>query len=70
VEKPTSIKNIGLKNYLDQTAEQHNGYGYDFFRKSIEVPVPPTTNSLARTFNVSRLTMGKWLSIYKEEQKK
>lgn len=67
--RPDSIKAIGLKKYLDQTADQHNNFGYEYFVKLVNVPRTPSTSSMARIFNVSDLTVRKWLSIYEDEKR-
>jgi hypothetical protein len=67
VNQPHSIRVIGLKTYLDQTADQHNGFGYDQFHAMVNIQRPPTVASMSRIFGVSKHTMNKWLAIYQEE---
>lgn len=67
-----SIRKQGLRSYLDATAGEHNGRGYDEFHRCItagdEFGEPIATRKLARIFNVSRPTAEKWLSIWREEK--
>ena len=63
--KPPSIKDIGLKQYLDDTADKHNGFDYATF---VKLAAHEGVTTLARTYAVSRLTMYKWQKIYHEEQ--
>lgn len=63
---PPSIKKVGLKVYLNETAPEHDGYNYDNFVREIKKDQNPT--ALARMFTVSRPTIEKWISIYREEQ--
>jgi len=62
---PPSIEEIGLKNYLDKTASEHNGSNYDEFVKRVELSEPSTV--IARAFSVSRHTINKWVAIYEKE---
>lgn len=63
-----SIRWMGLKKYLNRTAAEHNNLGYDYFEKLVSVPRQPSTSSLARIFNVTDLTVRKWMTIYEEEK--
>lgn len=60
-----SIKKEGLKNYLDRTSKQHNGFGYGELLKFLKAKVPITR--LAALFGVHRITMKKWLDIHEVE---
>lgn len=66
--RPDSIRAIGLKKYLNQTADKHNNYTYSDFIKFVSGPATPTKTALARLFNVDRMTMSKWLSIHELEK--
>lgn len=63
--KPPSIQEIGLKEYLSRTSNQHMHFGYDAFVAMVEQDVNPT--NIARAFNVDRRTVVKWLEVYKKE---
>lgn len=60
-----SIKKEGLKNYLDRTSEDHNGFGYTEFLKLLKAKVP--VMRLAAAFRVHRITMKKWIDIHELE---
>ena len=64
--RPDSIRAVGLKAYLNRTADKHDGYGYVEFKKYLDRGWGPT--ALARLFLVSKNTMLKWVDIYREEQ--
>lgn len=72
--KKQSIRKRGLKDYLNSTTTDHNGRGYDDFHRCItvgdEFGEPIAARKLARIFNVSRPTVEKWLSIWREEKAK
>lgn len=70
--QPNRIRSIGLKKHLDATKAEHNNRGYLEFVKYLEMGdefgerVPGI--KMARAFNVSRITMDRWIIIYHEEQ--
>lgn len=64
-EQQTGIRSIGLEQHLNQTKDNHNNQGYDDFVRYKNSAVPNA--AIARIFGVSRLTMSKWMTIYKEE---
>lgn len=61
-----SIRRVGLKNHLDQTAHHHNNFSYDDFVSMLNSNVNKT--NIAKAFKVTRLTVMKWIVIYYEEQ--
>lgn len=63
---PPSIRTVGLKVYLNNTVGEHDGYDYDTFVK--EIKKGQNATALSRMFTVSRPTIEKWISIYREEQ--
>lgn len=63
--RPPSIEDVGLKKYLNQSKETHNGYGYDDFVRLIESGLNKA--GLAKAFQVERSTIYKWLAIYESE---
>ena len=65
IGRPTmSIKERGLDNYLNETADIHNGFGYEIFLKLVD---HQDVSNLARAFRVSRNTMTKWVRVYKQQ---
>ena len=60
-----SIRRIGLKKHLNDTAEKHNGYAYDDFVKMVTSEV--NVANLARVFNVDPRTVMNWLEVYQKE---
>ena len=68
--RPPSIRELGLKRHLDETAQKHDGLGYADFIKQVTKPKHRRLNktALAKLFNVDIHTMVNWLSIYEEEQ--
>lgn len=63
---PPRIRDMGLKTFLDNSKDIHDGMGYPEFVKFVKKELNIT--DLAKLFNVHRHTMGNWLSIYDEEQ--
>lgn len=59
------IKEKGLRSYLDNTVELHNGCNYEEFVKRVDLGEPMSI--IARAFKVDRRTIMKWVSIYEEE---
>lgn len=65
--RPTiSIREEGLKKYLNRTKALHDGYDYKQFVKEYEKG--QNSSALARMFNVSRNTMLKWRKVYESEK--
>lgn len=62
-----SIRDIGLKKYLDAHKAEHRGMGYKEF-VTLHKDAKQNITNLARAFNISRPTIMKWIDIYKEEQ--
>ena len=69
--KRQSIRDVGLESYLNDTAKIHNDRNYDDFIRLLTVgdefgdPIPK--RKLARIFKVSRPTVEKWISIWREK---
>lgn len=61
-----SIRNLGLRQYLNANKDDHRGLGYKEFVTLYSAAHQNLTN-LSRAFNVSRPTIMKWVDIYKEE---
>jgi len=68
-----SISHIGLEYYLDQpfSLVRHNQKGYSDFVKAMNPPEPLKVNKtkLAAMFNVSVVTIDKWIHLWKEEKR-
>jgi len=62
--RPPTIEDVGLRNYLNQTASKHNDSDYDDFVKRVELSEPSTV--IARAFKVSRPTIIKWIMLYEK----
>jgi hypothetical protein len=60
---PKSIKDISLEKYLDGNYREQGGYA-EFVAL---IKARATKVSIARRFGVSRPTMDKWVTIYKEQ---
>lgn len=65
--RPLSIEQLGLRDYLDATKAQHNGYGYNDFVKLLEVA---SQQKIADRFGVNWYTVHRWLTIYNKEKEK
>lgn len=72
IDPPKTLKERygTFKNYLKETAEQHNGFKYRDFLLLIN---PKRKHKIsvagaAETFNVSSTTWYAWLKWYREEQ--
>jgi len=66
MQRRPSIRDIGLKAYLDDTSLEHDGFGYLVFVKLNRSGLTPA--DIARAFKVSRQTAWKWVKIYGEEK--
>lgn len=62
--RPPTIEEIGLKEYLNQTATTHNNSDYEEFVKRVELNEPSTI--IARAFGVDRRTVTNWIVIYEK----
>jgi len=62
---PPSIKGIGLKKYLDETAAQHGDNDYESFREALR---KDSKLSIAKKFKVNRKTIDRWVIVYLEEK--
>ncbi len=67
MSRPDSILAIGLKSYLNKTRDQHRELGYLAFSSMVKGQAG--ISSMARSFNVSRDTMRKWIGVYRIESK-
>ncbi len=63
-----SIEQEGLQTYLERTAAEHNGFGYDEFIKRYSVLHEPKT-IIANAFGVSSNTIYRWLEVFNKEGK-
>jgi len=71
--RPDSIRSLGLERHLNTTKDLHNNRGYAELVKYInlgdELVEPLPVTRMARAFNVTPITMDKWLIIYHEEKR-
>lgn len=65
MSRPDSIRAIGLKKFLNKSSIEHRRLGYDAFVAMVDGGASVT--SMAKSFNVSRFTIDKWIAIYREE---
>lgn len=65
LKKPTSIEEVGLEKWLNDSQEEHNGYGYDDFVKNFKKLGKAGT---AKMFGVGRDAVYRWLEVYEKEQ--
>lgn len=66
-KKLSSIANLGLQRYLDETQVDHNWLGYYHFKLFLEKRVAQT--AMSRLFGVNYRTIIKWINIYKENNR-
>lgn len=59
------IKTIGLRKYLDDKSERHQGFDYIAFVKLVESSV--SAGNIAKAFGVSRPTVYHWIEVYKDQ---
>jgi hypothetical protein len=59
----------GITPYLDQTKDEHNGYGSEDLKKNWKWGAPGGMNitNLAIMFNITWPTMNKWIDRLHEE---
>lgn len=65
IPKTPSISDEGLEAYLNRTAADHNGNGFDDFVRLVSASVDKA--NLAKAFGVSRYTIYKWLELFNKE---
>jgi hypothetical protein len=57
-----NIRKVGLRAYLDDTKEQHKGYGYDDWRKNQDM----NSVALGVMFGVHKNTIRNWRYIERD----
>ena len=57
----------GLELYLNDTAEDHNGFGYDQFIAMIDQDNPPNKTNIGKIFGVDARTIEKWKQVKESE---
>lgn len=62
------IDDIGIDEYLNQTAAQHNNFDFEAFVVMLKQKVDKA--NIARAFGVSRNTVYSWLQKYKNMEQK
>jgi len=68
--KAPIIETIGLKKYLDMTANMHDGKTYKDFVKLIDAEPTLTDTDIAAVFNVTQPTVFNWKHILSKERAK
>lgn len=63
---PPKIEDVGLEKWLNDSADKHNGLGYDKFVQMISVV--KSKSAIAAVFGVERRTIARWIEQYKKEQ--
>lgn len=63
--RPKTIEEIGLENYLNETTDAHNGFDFSAFKRMYDAEV--NSSNIARSFQVDRRTISKWITIYEKE---
>lgn len=66
--KTVNIETIGLKNYLEETKEAHNGEGYDRFIFYIRPELNIKNTVIGRLMGVNRRTIERWIEVYEKEK--
>ena len=61
--KPPSIADIGLRLWLNDSMDTHNGHGFNDLEAMLNYGVSDA--EIARRFNVTRLTAVDWKNHYK-----
>lgn len=56
-----TLKEIGIRKYLDDTSAKHNDRDYDEFVKLIKLGV--NKSNIARIFNVDLRTIQHWITV-------
>lgn len=62
----TTIKDLGLQEYLDQTKSQHNDHGWADFEEYMNKRISRT--AIAKIFGVTGQTAYNWAKIYNEDR--
>lgn len=62
--QPVSIRDIGLKQFLEDTREKHNNKGYMDFKELLENGIFKT--QIAKIFGVRNQTIWYWMKYYNE----
>ena len=63
--RPKTIEEVGLENHLNNTVDDHNGFDFSAFKRMYDANV--NLSNLARSFNVDRRTISKWIAVYEKE---
>lgn len=64
------IELLGLKFYLDTTAEKHNGKKYADFAREMDKQPRPKDIDINEDFRVTGHTIGNWREIFDKEKDK
>lgn len=61
-----TIEQMGLKKYLDDTADKHDGHDYDYIVTLFEAKVNDT--NIGKLYKVDWRTVRSWHEIYNKER--
>jgi hypothetical protein len=59
------IEDVGLRKYLDDTTDKHNGHDYDYIVPLFEAKVNDT--NIGKLYKVDWRTVKSWREIYNKE---
>ena len=68
IPKRPRIADVGLRKWLDESKDKHNGHGYDRFKEMLESDLDYHKTQIAKEFGVTKETVYQWLNVYKQEQ--
>lgn len=58
---PPKLEDIGLREYLDKTKDQHEGRGYAEFADMLGKGI--NKSNIGRMFKVERRTIARWIEL-------
>lgn len=63
--QPVSIRDVGLRQFLEDTRAKHNNKGYDEFSEMVDRGLFKT--QIARFFGVTNSTVWTWIKYYHKD---
>ncbi len=63
--QPITIRDQGLRQYLESTRDRHNNKGFDDFSEMVDRGIFKT--QIARMFGVTKNTIWDWLKYYQKD---
>jgi len=70
IPKRPKIEEVGLRKWLDESKDEHNGHGYDRFVEMLGSDLNFTKPQIATEFGVTKDTIYQWLAIHEREAAK